>query len=140
MESDQVRITSTDGSDVPFVSRLEEAWSVGMVADITLTDGAECSAALIAMSSTTLILDHWDRSKHGPAGDPFTLELRLVAEVVFLKSLMPKNRFSDPEVAYRCGHQTPPLCPAPVRHFGATRFTPLARPPVLGEDQSDHHS
>ena len=82
VESDRVRIKSAGGTDVTFRSRLEQAWDVGLVADITLMDGTECSAVLIAMSSTALILDRWDRSRHAPAGDPFTLELRSVAEVV----------------------------------------------------------
>ncbi len=62
----------------------------GFVADITLVDGTECSAVLIAMSSTALIavsstaliLDRWDQSRCAPAGDPFTLELRSLGEVV----------------------------------------------------------
>ncbi len=52
MESDPVRIKSAGGTDVTFRSRLEQAWEVGFVADITLVDGTECSAVLIAMSST----------------------------------------------------------------------------------------
>jgi hypothetical protein len=80
VEPHQVRIRAdADGS---FRSRLEKAWEAGFVADITLVDGTECSAVLIAMSSTALILDRWDRSRRAPAGDPFTLELRSVAEVV----------------------------------------------------------
>lgn len=82
VEPHQIRIKS-DGAGL-FRSRLEQAWDVGFVADITLADGTECSAVLIAMSSTALILDHWDRSRRAPAGDPFTLELRSVAEVVVL--------------------------------------------------------
>lgn len=76
----QVRIKAdADGS---FRSRLEQALEVGFVADTTLADGTECSAVLIAMSSTALILDRWDRSRRAPTGDPFTLELRSVAEVI----------------------------------------------------------
>lgn len=82
MESDPVRIRSEGGTDVTFRSRLEQAWDVGFVADITLIDGTEFCAVLITMSSDALILDRWDRSCHAPAGDPFTLELRSVAEVV----------------------------------------------------------
>jgi len=82
VESDQVRIKSGGWTDVSFRFRLEQAWDVGLVADVTLMDGTECSAVLIAMSSTALILDRWDRSRHAPAGDAFTLELRSVAEVV----------------------------------------------------------
>jgi hypothetical protein len=82
MESERIRINSECGTDDSFGSRLEQAWEVGFVADVTLTDGTECSAVLIAMSSTALILDHWDPSRHAPAGCPFTLELRSVAEVV----------------------------------------------------------
>ena len=82
MESDRIRIKSAGGTNVTFRSRLEQAWDVGLVADITLIDGTECSAVLIAMSSYALILDRWDRSRRGPSGDPFTLELRSVAEVV----------------------------------------------------------
>ena len=82
MDSDPVRIKSAGSTDVAFRSRLEQAWEVGFVADITLVDGTECSAVLIAMSSWALILDRWDRSRRTPAGDPFTLELRSVAEVV----------------------------------------------------------
>jgi hypothetical protein len=82
MEPHHVRIKAdADGS---FRSRLEQAWDVGFVADIALVDGTECSAVLIAISSTALILDRWDRSRRGPAGDPFTLDLRSVAEVVVL--------------------------------------------------------
>ena len=82
MKSDQIRIKSSGGADLTFQSRLEKAWEVGFVGDITLTDGTECSAVLIAMSSTALILDRWDSSRRGPTGDPFTLELSSVAEVV----------------------------------------------------------
>lgn len=82
MESDPVRIESEGDTDDLFRSRLEQAWDVGFVADITLTDGAEYSAVLIAMSSDALILDRWDRTRHAPTGDPFTLELGSVAVVV----------------------------------------------------------
>jgi hypothetical protein len=82
VESDQVRIRSAGAADVWFRSRLERAWDVGLVADVRLKDGTECSAVLIAMSSDALLLDRWDRSRHGPAGDPFTLDLGSVAEVV----------------------------------------------------------
>lgn len=77
-----MRIKSDGDADSTFRSRLEQAWDIGLVADITLTDGTECSAVLIAMSWTALILDRWDRIRQAPAGDPFTLELRSVAEVV----------------------------------------------------------
>jgi hypothetical protein len=77
-----MRIQSAGSTDATFRRRLEQVWDIGLVADITLTDGTECSAVLITMSSTALILDRWDRSGHGPAGDPFTLELRSIAEVV----------------------------------------------------------
>jgi hypothetical protein len=82
VESDSIRIKSASGTDATFRSRLEQAWDIGFVADIKLTDGTERSAVLIAMSSTVLILDSWDRSRHAPTGDPFTLELCSVAEVV----------------------------------------------------------
>ncbi len=82
MESDRVRIKFGGGTDVMFRSRLEQAWDVGFVANVTLMDGTEFSAVLIGVSSTALILDRWDRSRHAPAGDPFTLELRSVSEVV----------------------------------------------------------
>jgi hypothetical protein len=82
VESDQVRVRSARVDDVTLRSRLEQAWDVGFVADITLTDGTNCSAVLIAMSSTGLILDHWDGFGHAPAGDPFMLELSSIAEVV----------------------------------------------------------
>ena len=82
MESDQVRIKSGGGTDISFRPRLEQGWEVGLVANLTLMDGTECSAVLIGVSSTALILDRWDRSRHAPAGDPFTLDLGSVAEVV----------------------------------------------------------
>jgi len=83
VESDRVRIKSAGSSHVTFRSRLEQSWDVGFVADITLMDSTECSVVLIAMSSTALILDRWDRSRRAPAGDHFTLESRSVAGVVF---------------------------------------------------------
>lgn len=82
MESDSVRIKSEGATGDTFRSRLEQAWDVGFVADVTLVDGTEVSAVLIAMSSDALILDRWDRSCGASAEDPFTLELRSVAEVV----------------------------------------------------------
>ncbi len=82
VESDPVRIKRVNGTDLTFRSRLGHAWDVGFVADITLTDGTECSVVLVAMSSTALILDRWKQSRHGPAGDPLTLDLGSVAEVV----------------------------------------------------------
>jgi hypothetical protein len=82
VESDRVRIRSAGETDLTFRSRLEQAWDVGLVADVTLINGTECSAVLIAMSATALILDLWDGSRRSPAGDPFTLELSSVAEVV----------------------------------------------------------
>jgi hypothetical protein len=82
VNSDRDRIESAGVSDVTFRTRLEQAWDVGLVADITLMDGTECSALLIEMSSTALILDRWDEFLNAPAGDPFTLEFREVTEVV----------------------------------------------------------
>jgi hypothetical protein len=82
VESDRVRIKSAGETDATFRSRLELAWDVGFVADLILVDGSECSAVLIAMSATALILDRWDQHRRVPAGDPFTLELCTVAEVV----------------------------------------------------------
>jgi hypothetical protein len=81
MESAPVRIKS-DGELGSFRSRLEQTWDVGFVADVALIDGTQCSAVLVAMSSDGLILDRWDRNHRAPAGDPFTLELASIAEVV----------------------------------------------------------
>jgi hypothetical protein len=82
VESDRIRIEYGGDSDGSFRSRLEQAWDVGFVADITLSDGTQCSAVLIGLSSNALILDRWDPSRHAPAGDPFTLALDSVAEIV----------------------------------------------------------
>jgi hypothetical protein len=59
-----------------------QGWDVEGVADITLTDGSQCSGVLIGVSSSASILDRWDDTRRAPAGDPFTLDLAAVAVVV----------------------------------------------------------
>jgi hypothetical protein len=81
MDSDAVTIRYHVGHDRSSKRRLEEGWEVGLVANIVLLDGRNCSAVLIGISSTALILDHWDKSRRGPAGNPFTLDLTSVVEV-----------------------------------------------------------
>lgn len=71
-----------DSDEEEFRRRLERSWEVGYVADLSLTDGTVISASLIAVSSTALILDHWDKPSGASAGDPFTLELHSVGKVL----------------------------------------------------------
>lgn len=83
MDPAEVHIRS-DGDNDEFRRRLERSWVVGFVADISLVDGTEVSAVLIGISSSALILDRWDGVVRAPAGDPFTLEYAVVAEVSVL--------------------------------------------------------
>jgi hypothetical protein len=82
VEADSEQIKAAGRSGESFRDHLERAWDIGFVADITLVDGTEFPAVLIAVSSTALVLDHWDVSLRAPAGDPFTLAMRSIAEVV----------------------------------------------------------
>jgi hypothetical protein len=81
MESECITIRSSGCDAQSFKLRLGEAWDVGMVGDVTLSDGSSCSGVLIGISSTALILDRWDSDTRRPAGDPFTPTLSSVAEV-----------------------------------------------------------
>lgn len=81
MESFEVRI-KRQGDGAEFRSDLMRNWDPGYVADITLVDGTEVAGVLIGISNSALILDRWDSDIRAPAGDPITLDLRLVAEVV----------------------------------------------------------
>jgi hypothetical protein len=53
-----------------------------MVVDVGLTDGTITTGVLIGVSSSALILDHWDDDARRPAGGPFTLALVLMGKVV----------------------------------------------------------
>ena len=95
---------------------LRQAWETGFVADITLVDGdTECSAVLIAMSSTALILDRWDGSRRAPAGDPSHLSFApsrrswfrkgASNQVVPLKASSPKFRLTSPCNGFSVSHR-----------------------------------
>ncbi len=45
-----------------------QGWDVGVVADITLTDGSQCSGVLIGLSSSASILDRWVDTRRAPGG------------------------------------------------------------------------
>ena len=70
---------SNDRSDL--IRQLQLICDVGVVADITLIERPTTTGVLIGVSSTALILDHWDGQTRRPAGDPFTLDLDSVFEV-----------------------------------------------------------
>jgi len=64
------------------VQQLQPFRDAGMVADIVLIDGTSTTGVLIGVSSSALILDHWDEQAHRPAGNPFTVALDLVSEIL----------------------------------------------------------
>jgi hypothetical protein len=73
----------TAGPDVSqLVKELQPYRDAGMVADIGLADGTITTGILIGVSFSALVLDHWDEQAHRPAGNPFTLALDLVSNVV----------------------------------------------------------
>lgn len=81
MEAFEARI-NCDQDVERFRDTLEQSWEPGFVADIFTIDGQVISAVLIVISRTSLILDRWDCLTGTPAGDPFTLNLRTVSEIV----------------------------------------------------------
>lgn len=81
-ESATVIKAGTDLSQ--FVKELQPYCDAGMVADLDLIDGTRTTGVLIGVSSSALILDRWDGQARRPAGNPFTLALDLVSEVVIL--------------------------------------------------------
>jgi hypothetical protein len=60
VEPYEVRVKAASRSVSTFRPQLEKAWEVGFAADISLADGTDCSAVLITVSSTALILDRCD--------------------------------------------------------------------------------
>jgi hypothetical protein len=64
------------------VRELQPYCDAGMVAEIGLADGTMTTGVLIGVSSSALILDHWDEQARRPGGNPFTVALNLVSEVV----------------------------------------------------------
>jgi hypothetical protein len=72
--------TGADLSDL--VRELQPLCDLGLVCDITLRDATEASAVLIGVSSTALVLDHWDDERRRPAGDPYTLPLAAIDRLV----------------------------------------------------------
>jgi hypothetical protein len=79
-ESATVIKVGTDLSQL--VRDLQPYCDAGMVADVDLIDGTSTTGVLIGVSSSALILDRWDGRARRPAGNPFTLALDMVAEVV----------------------------------------------------------
>jgi hypothetical protein len=82
MSEDPATIIRSEGDLINLVWKLEPFCDAGSVADISTTNGLTITGVLIGVSSTALILDHWDNQAHRPAGDPFTIALELVSEVV----------------------------------------------------------
>jgi hypothetical protein len=62
------------------VSRLER--SLGMVIDVELCDGDTLCGVLGAVNSDVLILEHWEESTLRPNGDPFTVSVDQVRQIV----------------------------------------------------------
>ncbi|HVX20665.1 MAG TPA: hypothetical protein VHB02_04895 [Acidimicrobiales bacterium] len=64
------------------IDKLRPYCDYAYVCDISLRDGTELSVVLVGISSTTLVLDRWDDQGQQPAGDPFTLDLATIQQVV----------------------------------------------------------
>jgi hypothetical protein len=82
MYDDAVSVVKAGAELSGLIGQLQPFCDSGTVADITLTNGPPTTGVLLGVSSTTLILDRWDERAHRPAGDPFSLDLDSVAEVV----------------------------------------------------------
>jgi hypothetical protein len=61
--------------------RLQSFCQRGYVVDLILNDGQEQAGVLIGVSTTSLILDHWDEQKHRPANNPYVLELSSISRI-----------------------------------------------------------
>jgi hypothetical protein len=82
MQDDSASVIKAGTNLADLVKQLQPFCDAGMVADIDLIDGTRTTGVLIGVSSSALILDRWDEQARRPAGDPFTLALDLVLEVV----------------------------------------------------------
>ena len=56
--------------------------SLGMVVNLELRNGDTLCGVLGAVNSDVLILEHWDKSSHGPSGDPFTVSFHQVRRIL----------------------------------------------------------
>ena len=56
--------------------------SLGMVINLEMREGDTLCGVLGAVSSEVLILEHWENSRRGPNGDPFTVSLDDVRRIV----------------------------------------------------------
>ena len=77
----EIRIVSGGPDDLSFRKRIAGEWDVGLVADVITIDGTEIPAVLIGVSADHLILELWSVQNRVPSGEPFTLDLSLVAEI-----------------------------------------------------------
>lgn len=82
MSEDGELIIEASSSRETLVRDLQPLCDAGYVCDFTLRDGTNASAVLVGVSSTRLIVDHWDRVRHRPAGDQYVIELEAISRVV----------------------------------------------------------
>ena len=56
--------------------------SLGMEVNLELRQGGNISGVLGAVTADTVILEHWDKSKSGPSGEPFTMSIDQMLRIV----------------------------------------------------------
>jgi hypothetical protein len=75
-------VIEADGDLSALIDALQPLCDLGQVCDFTFRDGTRASAVLVGVSTTGLIVDHWDGENRRPAGDPYVLELVTIRRVV----------------------------------------------------------